>query len=291
MNCEQSQMKKVTIIGLGLMGGSLGMALRKTGFAVTGIARREESIQIALKCGAIDNGFTGICKEAFQETDIVVIALPVGMIADTVKEIFHLLKDATVITDVGSTKVKIVQEVSGFLPGRISFIGGHPIAGSEKSGITSATSGLFKDTTCILTPLNGDNPQALKAVKEMWTFAGAKVLKVSPEEHDLLVAGTSHLPHLAAVGLAGLLGELKKENEDISAAVGSGFRDTTRIALSSPSLWSDICFANKDAIVDMLERFEQRLGNLKKMISDGDKNGLLCELEEARKLRRSLDVS
>ncbi len=285
MTVKSSSQKRVAVVGLGLIGGSLGMALRRSGFAVTGIARREESIRLALKCGAIDKGFVGAGSESLREAEIVVVAIPVGAIPAAVEEIYPHLRGGAIVTDVGSTKAKIVHQVNGFLPKGISFVGGHPVAGSEKSGIASARGDLFENTTCVLTPLEGDNPRALKVVREMWVSAGARIIVTAPEEHDLLMAGTSHLPHLAAVGLMGLLGELKKENENASLVVGSGFRDTTRIALSSPTLWRDICLTNKDALINMLVRFRQRLEGMEKKIRDEDEKGVLCELEEARELR------
>ncbi len=283
--------KKIAIVGMGLIGGSVGMAIRKNRLGeVIGVARRKESIREAVKIGAVDKGTTDIA-EGVRNSDLVIIAVPVGAISKIVKTAIPHLKSGCIITDVGSTKQKIVMAMEKLLPQNIYFVGSHPLAGSEKSGIEAASSTLFKNAACILTPCRRSSPRSINSIKNFWKALGMKVMIMNPEEHDSLLALTSHLPHLAAAGLVNLIGDFKKKDKRILSLIASGFRDTTRIAASSPILWEDICMSNKGKIVSSLKMYRGLLLRIEKSIRAGDSTSLMKFLKKGKKLRDELNKS
>ena len=282
--------KHVSIVGLGLMGGSVGLTLRRKKLAerVFGVARREESVRRALEMGSIDEGTTDIAKGA-GNADIVIIAVPVGVICEMLGEMVPHLKSGCIVTDVGSTKSEVVDTVDKFLPENLYFVGSHPLAGSEKTGIESASDTLFTNATCILTPGERSSTSSVECIKTFWSALGMAVLVMTSEEHDFLLAFASHLPHLSAAGLVNLIGDFKDKDNRILHAVAGGFRDTTRIAAGSPVLWHDICMSNKEKIVSALRMYRELLVRVEESIERGDSASLMKFLEKAKDLRDRLD--
>jgi len=225
----------VTIVGVGLIGGSLGLAIRKNKLAkrVIGVGHRRASLQKAIKKGAIDLGTVNL-SSGVKAADLVILATPVSLILRFLGKIPGDLKPGALVIDVGSSKEKIVKRGETVLPKGNFFIGCHPIAGSEKRGIEIATATLFNKTVSIVTPSGETDRRALKKIKVFWQKIGSKVEIISPAKHDRLMATVSHLPHLAAVGLILKLAQENKRKVDLFKVIGPGFKDTTRIAASSP---------------------------------------------------------
>ena len=281
--------KNVSIVGLGIMGGSVGLALRRKKLAerVFGVARREESVKKALEVGAIDEGTTDITEDA-GNADIVIIAVPVGVVCEMLEKMVPHLKSGCIITDVGSTKMEIVDTVDKFLPKNLYFVGSHPLAGSEKSGVESASDTLFTNAVCILTPGERSSTVSVECIKTFWSALGMAVLVMTPEEHDFFLALTSHLPHLTAACLVNLIGDFKDKDNRILHAAAGGFRDMTRIAAGSPALWHDICMSNKEKIVSALRMYREILAKVEESIEHGDSAALMKFLEKAKDLRDNL---
>ena len=279
-------MKKVAIIGVGLIGGSLGLALKKRTLAeeVIGIGHRQESLDKALRVGAVDR-ITLKLEEGVEEADLAVIATPVGLIPGMVRRISPALPPGAMITDVGSTKGNIVREIDGIIPEGISFVGGHPLAGSEKRGVEEARSDLFEKSVCVLTPGEKTPSRSLETIKSLWDRVGAKILVMKPEDHDFLIAATSHLPHLIAAALVNLVNDLKEEDKRTISLIAGGFRDTTRIAASSPELWRDICLSNRNNLTVMIDKFKGLLEEAKEHISREDGSFIKEDFARAKAFR------
>lgn len=270
------KIEKVSIIGVGLIGGSLGLALKKKGLAskIVGIGRRETSLREALRVGAVDE-ITLDLKEGVSEADLVVLAVPVGSILKIGREIVPHLKQGAILTDVGSTKEEIVRTL-GILTK--DFVGAHPMAGSNESGVAKATASLFEKATCVITPTGKTSKKALNVVENLWKKVGARVVKMSPETHDFLVAITSHLPHLAASSLVSLAA---REKEKIAPLIATGFKDTTRIASSDPRLWSDIFLSNKEMVLSALKEYKEILSEWEELIREEDQEGIRLKFGQA----------
>ena len=278
--------KRLTIIGVGLIGGSLARALKVTGACeeIVGWGRSPESLQRALALGVIDRAESDIAA-AVKGAEVVVIGVPVGIMETVLRELKPHLDPQTVITDVGSTKGSVVaaaHKVFGFLPPR--FIPGHPIAGTEKSGVEASFAELYRDRRVILTPDEDSDPEAVALVRDMWRQAGAEVTEMSVMHHDEVLAATSHLPHMLAFTLVDTLARLE-EHDDIFRFAAGGFRDFTRIASSNPQMWHDICLNNRDALLKMLHRFSDELNTLAGAIEAGDGEALLETFERAKAAR------
>jgi len=278
-------MKTITIIGVGLIGGSLGLAIKRRGLAekVIGVGRREESLKKALH--AVDRVTLNL-REGVSGADLVIIATPVKTIPPIVREISTILPLGATITDVGSTKAWLVTEVDKIKG--ISFIGGHPLAGSEKSGVEAAREDLFVDSVCVLTPDEKTSPEALATISSFWESVGARVIVISPGEHDFLIAATSHLPHLISAALVSLASRLEGEKEGLLPLLARGFKDTTRIALSSPEMWKDIYLTNGKNIINLVGRFQELLEEVKGYILKEEGALLQEELDRARAFRSKL---
>ena len=280
---------KVAIVGVGLIGGSLGMALRKKRLAreVWGLGRNRGRLQGAKKLGAVDEISTD-WKEGLKDADVVFICTPVGTIARIIQRIAPFLKKGTIVSDVGSVKRTVVGKAEKACPKNVYFVGGHPMAGSEKSGVESARANLFAGATSILTPQKTTSPRALKVVRSIWEKIGARILLLSPEEHDLTIAAVSHLPHLAAVSLVNVVDDLQKKHKEVFSLPAGGFKDTTRIASGSPLLWRDIFLNNEKAILKMTGRFKRALEKIEKLVVSEKKQELLRELNRAREIREKI---
>lgn len=286
---EESDFKKITIIGVGLIGGSLGLALKekKPDFKIVGIDK-QEIIKKAIARGAIDEGTVNL-EEGTKKADIVIIATPVKTILNILTQINTFLKKGCIVTDTGSTKQQIVLKANKVLSKDIFFIGGHPMAGSEEYGIESANPHLFQDKTYILTPTKKSNLIAIEKISPLIKMIGAKRLILDSLEHDRIVGTVSHLPQIMAVSLVNMVSELiqKENNNNYFKAVGEGFKDTTRIASSSYKMWEDICETNQENIVKMIQEFRNYLGVIEDKLKNNP-NSLKEEFQKASKLREAL---
>lgn len=277
--------KKVVIIGVGLIGGSLGLAIKKRKLArtVIGIGRRRSSIRAAVRCGAIDIGTKDLKRGVF-DADLVIIATPVCSIPKIVKVIVSNLRDGAILTDVGSTKGEIVKAIERYLSNRISFVGSHPLAGSEKRGVNFADGDLFKGSTVIMTKTKKTKASTLKALNQFWRSLGvARVVIKSPEEHDRIVAEISHLPHLVAAAL------INSVSDNSLKFASTGFKDATRIAASDAEMWGDICVTNKREILKSLNKFERSLLRLRSLIKKESKERLHSEFAKSKRIREKLN--
>lgn len=271
---------KVAIIGTGLIGGSLALDIKRQGLAleVVGVSRKEKSIRLAKAMGAIDSGATAL--KVAKDADLVVLATSVDSIIALGKQLANILKKETIVTDVGSTKVKIVSELERLFP---VFVGSHPLAGSEKKSIANAQAGLFKGSTCILTPTIRTDSKALHTIKKMWQKIGARVITMPPKQHDRILSFTSHLPHTVAFAL---INSIPSDYLNYSAA---GLRDTTRIALSDSQLWTEVLLSNKN-MAHALGCLEVELRKLRKAIMTRNHKILQALLRKAQKKRENLYI-
>ncbi|HEY8217061.1 MAG TPA: prephenate dehydrogenase/arogenate dehydrogenase family protein [Acidimicrobiia bacterium] len=279
-------MKRAGVVGTGLVGGSVGLALRRAGYEVRGFDRDRARAQQALAVGALDDAVEHI-DDAARDADVVVVAVPVGDVAEAVGA--ALDAGALAVTDVGSVKGPVVATVEAARPdlaGR--YVGGHPMAGSELDGLDGASADLFTGATWVLTPTERTDPDAFARVRQLVRALGAEAFAVSPEEHDALVAVVSHVPQLAATTLMDVAAARGADHALLLRLAAGGFRDMTRIAAGHPGIWPDICVANRDAIVAALDQYVAALGDVRSMVVDSDRDRLLEVLERARAARRSL---
>ncbi|MBV9080945.1 MAG: prephenate dehydrogenase/arogenate dehydrogenase family protein, partial [Elusimicrobia bacterium] len=246
--------RRVCVVGVGLIGGSLGMALRRAGYRVTGFGRNAARLQRAKRLGAIDD-VASTERDAASDADIVVLCVPVDRIVPAARRLIPFAKRGAIFTDVGSAKADIARGMARELRGRrdLSFVGGHPLAGSERSGVDSARRDLFRGATCVITPTAPN--AAVSAVRRMWTAAGARCLEMNPAEHDELLALTSHLPHLLAFSLFSLVSRVAGRDRRVRQLVAGSFRDMTRVAGSDPDVWSGIFSSNRSAVTAAFRAF------------------------------------
>ena len=267
--------QRLTIIGVGLIGGSLARALKRIGASgeIVGCGRNIPNLQHAIELGVIDR-YDTTPAEAVKNADLVIVAVPLGAMAETFACIRETLSPQAIITDVGSAKASVIADAKQHLKQHFSrFVPGHPIAGTEKSGVAASFAELFQNRRVILTSLPETDLQATTLVKTMWEQTGAEVVEMSVKHHDDVLAATSHLPHLLAYSLVDTLATMDDRTEIFRFAAG-GFRDFTRIASSDPRMWHDICFANKDAILNVLEHFNSNLAQLAEAIRQGDSQNI-----------------
>ena len=284
--------KQVTIIGVGLIGGSLGMLLKRDGLAdsVVGVGRRIENLKTAVELGAIDR-YVLDAKDGVRDADLVILATPVDTYERHLKDWGSSLRAGTIVSDVGSVKGALVEQAEKVLPNTVRFVGAHPIAGKEKTGVAAGSITLFKGARCILTPTQRTDPQALQNIRALWEAAGSIVLTMDPMLHDKVLGAVSHLPHVAAFALINALTEVQQGTPelDLLAYSGGGLRDTTRIAASSPEMWRDIFLWNRDNLVAQIEVYEGRLRELKRLIQSGDGPAIERELDRAKRVREQLN--
>ncbi|MDZ7754400.1 MAG: prephenate dehydrogenase/arogenate dehydrogenase family protein [Gammaproteobacteria bacterium] len=278
--------RRLAVIGVGLIGGSLARALRAAHGVeeVVGCARSQTNLDKAMELGVIDRG-TLNAGAAVTGADMVFLAVPLGAMRGTFEAIRGRLADDAVITDAGSAKASVVADcAAAFGTPPAGFVPGHPIAGTEHSGVEASFATLYRDRRVILTPGRDTDPAATARTEAMWRLCGAEVSYMSVAHHDEVLAATSHLPHMLAFGLVDMLAAMKDNNEVFRYAAG-GFRDFTRIASSNPEMWRDICIANQDALVTMLERFSSEMVALAEVIRRGDGERLLAIFQRAKKAR------
>jgi prephenate dehydrogenase len=281
------QFQRITIIGMGLIGGSLALALKKSGYSgkIIGCDSSMETLRYAMAMGVVDE-FYQESKDAVTNTDLVILAVPVGYYGQLFQKIAPYLPQNVVITDVGSVKGHVKIIVDRYLPKHIQFLGGHPMAGSEKGGIKAATPFLFENAYYFLTPNDRTEQVTIERLGNLVKSIGAYPVVVEAHEHDKIVAQISHVPHLAAVLVANLLD--KRNSTSYIPFVGGGFRDTTRIAAGNPEMWKDIFFYNKDALVEGIESLEGMLQDFKRKLLNAEGEAILGELEKAKKIRDSI---
>ena len=279
--------KKVAIVGVGLIGGSLGMAINRKFLAgeVIGLGRNREALDLALEYGSVHR--VSLDYRAVAGCDLIVVATPVGTTLDILSDLAPYMDAGAVVTDVGSTKVKIVEGSARVLPPGPVFIGGHPMAGSERGGITGADPFLFENAFYVLTPGEDTSPESLDRLINLVDGIGAKPVIMDPAEHDLSVAAVSHLPHLVAASLVNYLFDLPGSEKKSLLAAG-GFRDTTRIAAGNPDMWRDIFITNRDCILEALSVFKTRLDEFEGAIRNRDHQKIYGLLGRARSLKSGM---
>lgn len=282
---------QLAVIGVGLIGGSFARALRAAGEvrSVVGCGRDLAHLERARALGVIDE-LTDQPSQAVRGADVVLLAMPVAATESVLRALSPALDAHTVITDAGSTKGDVVAAAArawGRVPG--NFVPGHPVAGTEHSGVEASFATLFRDRRVILTPLETTDPDALAQVRRLWQATGALVEEMSVERHDRILAAISHLPHVLAYALVDQLAAMDGHADMLSYAAG-GFRDFTRIASSSPDMWRDIVLANRDALLPLLDGYRDHLGRLRALIAAGDGEALHASFERAKALRDRYSV-
>ena len=278
--------KRLTIFGVGLIGGSLALALRKANYCgtIVGCSRSKKHLERAVELGVIDS-YSLDPKEAVEGSDVILLAVPMGAMETVLRDIAGALSPDAIVTDAGSSKASVVQAAERvFTSVPDFFVPAHPIAGREKSGVEAAVVDLFVDHKVILTPVANTCQKAIERVTEMWEVAGAQVKLLGVEQHDLVLAATSHLPHVLAYSLVDTLTRTDYVDEIFQFAAG-GFRDFSRIASSDPVMWRDICLENKGAVLNALDAFQANLASLRSKIEQSDAEGLLKTFAHAKTTR------
>lgn len=282
--------ERVALIGLGLIASSMAHGMRGRGLAgeIVGTARSPETRAIAAGDGLVDR-VTETAAEAVQGADLVVLAAPVGVMGAIAEEIApHLARGATV-TDVGSVKRAVVTDVGPHIPDGVTFIPGHPLAGTEHSGPRSGFAELFENRWCLLLPDENTDPAALARLRQLWEALGSNVDLMDPDHHDLVLAVTSHTPHLIAYTMVGVADDLRRVTDsEVIKYSAAGFRDFTRIAASDPVMWRDVFLTNKDATLEILGRFTEELFALQRAIRTGDGAQLEAYFARTRAIRRGI---
>ena len=283
---NQKIINKLCIIGVGLIGGSLARALKKASAVgeVVGSGRDVAHLEKAKSLGVIDAFETDIAL-AVKGCDMVVIAVPLGAMQSVFEKIAPVITDDMIVTDVGSAKASVIKAAKiAFKTLPKTFVPGHPIAGTEKSGVEASFPELYENRRVIITPLDSSSSDAISKVRSMWQACGADVIETTIEHHDEVLAATSHLPHMLAFSLVDTLAKMDSKNEIFDFAAG-GFRDFTRIASSDPDMWRDICLSNGDALVTMIKQFSDDLQLLSKAIENNDSTYLEETFSRAKKAR------
>jgi len=282
--------EKIALVGIGLIGSSMAHGARKFGLAgeIAGYARRKETRAAARKAGFADSLHEEL-DACVKDADLVVLASPVGSFAEIARQIEPHLARGAILTDVGSVKLAVIRDVGPHLPEGVHFVPGHPVAGTEQSGPMAGFAELFEGRWCILTPPAGTDGSAVEKLKHFWERLGSMVEIMDPAHHDLVLAITSHVPHLIAYNIVGTAADLETvtESEVIKFSAG-GFRDFTRIAASDPTMWRDVFLNNREAVLEMLGRFNEDLSALQRAIRWGDGDELQNFFTRTRAIRRSI---
>jgi cyclohexadieny/prephenate dehydrogenase len=287
---ESAHFDRIALIGFGLIGGSIARAARAQGLAkeIVTTARSAKSRARVMELGIVDR-VVETNAEAAEGADLVILCIPVGACGPVAAEIAGHLKKGAIISDVGSVKASVVKDMAPHLPAGVHFVPAHPVAGTENSGPDSGFAELFNNRWCILTPPEGTDTNAVDGLRAFWTGIGAKVEIMTPEHHDMVLAITSHLPHLIAYTIVGTADELEgvTQSEVLKFSAG-GFRDFTRIAASDPIMWRDVFLTNKDAVLEMLGTFNEDLAKLTRAIRRGDGEALFEHFTRTRAIRRGI---
>jgi len=282
--------KQIALIGIGLIGSSLGHVIRQKGLAgrVSGFAQSPGTRKKALELRIVDETHE-TAADAVRGADLVILCTPVGAFEAVAAEIGPVLAPGTIVTDVGSVKESVVRHVAPHMPEGVHLIPGHPVAGTEQSGPEAGFAELFQNRWCILTPMEGTDPEQIEKLTAFWQACGSDVDIMKPDHHDLVLAITSHIPHLIAYNIVGTADDLGKvtESEVIKYSAG-GFRDFTRIAASDPTMWRDVFIHNKEAVLEMLGRFTEDLTDLQRAIRRGDSDRLFEIFTNTRSIRKRI---
>jgi prephenate dehydrogenase len=275
--------KKITIVGVGLIGGSIGLAVKKKKLAgeVIGVARRESSRKKALKFKAVDKATLDLAG-AVKDADLVIIASPVGKIADLAHAALKFMKKGAILTDVGSTKRDIVRQVEKFANKKVHFVGAHPMAGSEKTGVENATPFIFERAPLIITKTKNTNKRALRRVRAFWGRLGCRTFVISPQKHDVDISLASYLPHVVSFALS------SSGTKDSLKFAASSLKDMTRVSASSPELWKDILLSAGPSVLESIRVFSGQLKTLEKAIRQKDKEKVKEFLTKAKRMREKL---
>ncbi len=285
-NANSFKFQKITIIGVGLIGGSFALALKKKKLCghIVGFGRSEKNLKRAKNKKIIDS-YELDPVTACKDSDLILFSTPVGFFLEIAKKIKNSLKPGAIVTDVGSVKGKLVYDIEKILPDKIYFVGGHPIAGSDQSGIDAASAEIFKNAKCIITPTGKTNKNAMKSIISIWKTLGSIVTIIDPYEHDRIYGAISHLPHVIAYNLVNTVAEIDSSYLLFS---GQGFKDTTRIASSHHELWRDICILNRKNLLKYIEVFIKNLDEFKKHLKASDAKAIERDFINARNLREGL---
>lgn len=287
MNSEKNIFfNKVSIIGVGLLGASFALALRENGLCKTicGYGRKEENLKRAKERGIIDDYSLDV-RKACENSDLILLSTPIGAFREIAERIKDTLKQGVLITDVGSVKGRLVYELESLMPDGVHYIGSHPIAGSDRSGIDDARTDLFNNARCIVTPTEKSDESAKEKIISIWEAVGAKVEVMDPFAHDEIYAAVSHFPHIIAYTIVNTVGDV--DSKYIGYA-GKGFKDTTRIALSSPEMWRDISIFNKENLIRMIDVFRENLDRITSYLKENNASGVEEEFLKARALRNKM---
>jgi len=286
---KMSLSKRMAVIGVGLIGGSLARILRQQGEVgeIVGIGRTEPNLQRAVELGVIDRYCQDPCQ-GVQGADLVFLATPVCAIASVLEKIAPYLAPGCVVTDGGSVKESVVAACEPLMPVGTSFVGGHPIAGTEKSGVDASFATLFAGKRCIITPTGKTDQLALQKVLRMWKLAGSDVVQMDAHKHDRIVAAISHLPHMVAYSLVNAVDGYDRFDESILKYSAGGFRDFTRIASSDPAMWRDIALMNGPGIMEMMDFFSDYFGQLRTLVENADGAGLQKFFAESKRSRDAI---
>ena len=287
----QPKFKKIVIFGVGLIGGSFALALRKAGVvdSVVGFGRSELPLAQSLQLGVIDRIGKDVAVE-LGDADLVVLATPVGQMSELMARIAPHIGTRTLVTDCGSTKSDVVREAYARLGDKVAqFVPAHPIAGAEQSGASAARSDLFQWKKVVLTPLPENSAESVARVRHAWELCGAMVNELSPAQHDEIFAAVSHLPHLLAFALVHVIAQ-RDDRELLLSFAASGFRDFTRIAASSPEMWRDICMANRDALLNELRIYTTELIQMSAALANHDEEQLERTFRTAQRLRAAWKI-
>jgi prephenate dehydrogenase len=278
--------RKITIIGVGLLGGSIGLAVRRRKLArrTAGFVRRAASLKDCKKAGVADFVTTDLLA-AVWDADLVILCAPLGQMCPLAGRMLPALKPGAIVTDVGSVKAGVVRALETLIArSGAHFVGSHPMAGAEKTGVSAACADLFENAVCVVTPTKKTNRAALKSVERFWKAVGSRVLELTPATHDVLVSRSSHLPHVLAATLANLV--LNPAQPEFQAALcANGFRDTTRIASGSPEMWRDIALANPQNIAKSVNTFVAELRKFQRALAKADAQAIARFFETAKRRR------
>jgi cyclohexadieny/prephenate dehydrogenase len=281
---------RLALIGIGLIGSSIARAARANGLVgeIVVQTRRPETLERARELG-LGDVYTSDMTEAARGADLVIACVPVGASEAVARAIAPVLKSGAIVSDVGSVKTSVVRQMASILPAGVHFVPAHPIAGTEYSGPDAGFAELFHNRWCILTPIEDADPEAVARLAAFWQGMGARVEQMSPEHHDLVLAITSHIPHLIAYNIVGTAADMEDSlRSEVIKFSASGFRDFTRIAASDPVMWRDIFLHNKDAVLEMLGRFTEDLTALQRAIRRGDGDTLFEHFSRTREIRRGI---
>ena len=278
---------KMTIIGVGLLGASLAKACKERDLVeeVAGYGRNRENLEKARALKIIDHCPADLA-EAVKDADLIVLCTPVTTIIPLIQNMIARIRPGALITDVGSVKEPIVKEAEKLVPKGVFFVGSHPIAGGENSGLEASTANLYQGAKCIVTPTDKTNNSALEKISALWQAVGMQIINLSAEEHDFVFGAVSHLPHIVVYALMNTLGSLRtQDNREVTAFSGAGLKDITRIASSEPVMWRDICLSNRNHSLDLIDRFQNKLDEIRSTIEKGDGQALKEEFIAANKYR------